>query len=130
MSWPGRNLQNPRPPVGAVECYGARMTGRIPYASLIMMLLAAALAPAAAPARADEHPPVAALPEERHLADLRQLTFGGENAEAYFSWSGRELILQARPSGEGCDRIYRMDWLAPAAPLRPVSNGKGATTCS
>src|SRR5687768_9857961 len=37
-----------------------------------------------------------ALPEERHLGDLTQLTFGGENAEAYWSFAGDQLILQAR----------------------------------
>ena len=68
-------------------------------------------------------------PDEPHLADIRQLTFGGENAEAYWSWSGQQLILQSRP-GAGCDRIYRMDWMDPKAPMHPVSNGKGATTCS
>lgn len=72
----------------------------------------------------------AQLPEEVHLAELRQLTPGGENAEAYWSWSGRELILQARPTGNGCDRIFRMDWMDPLTRLRPVSSGKGATTCS
>jgi Tol biopolymer transport system component len=71
-----------------------------------------------------------AHPDEPHLADLRQLTFGGENAEAYWSWSGKELILQSRPSGQGCDRIHRMDWMDEKAPMRPVSNGQGATTCS
>jgi Tol biopolymer transport system component len=84
-------------------------------------------------ARAQEAAPNAtatALPDEAHLAELRQLTFGGENAEAYWSWSGKELILQSRPSGSGCDRIYRMSWLDATAPLRPVSSGKGATTCS
>ncbi len=71
----------------------------------------------------------AETPDEPHLADIRQLTFGGENAEAYWSWSGQQLILQSRP-GAGCDRIYRMDWMDPKAPMHPVSNGKGATTCS
>jgi len=71
-----------------------------------------------------------ALVEEQHLADLRQLTMGGENAEAYWSFDGRELILQARPAGSGCDRIFRMRaGDDPPSPI-PVSSGKGATTCS
>jgi Tol biopolymer transport system component len=66
---------------------------------------------------------------EPHLADLRQLTHGGENAEAYWSTDGRELIMQARGDAESCDRIYRMDVAHPEKP-RQVSSGKGATTCS
>ena len=63
---------------------------------------------------------------EPHLKDLKQLTFGGENAEAYWSFDGKQLIMQAH-AGEGCDQIYR---LTPgSAPVR-VSTGKGATTCS
>src|SRR5689334_18154937 len=53
-------------------------------------------------------PPVVPIAEEVHLADVRQLTTGGENAEAYWAWSGRELILQARTGDQDCDRIYRM----------------------
>ncbi len=65
-----------------------------------------------------------------HLADIRQLTFGGENAEAYWSFDGRSLTFQARGRDEGCDRIYRMDvGQTPPVPI-PVSNGEGATTCS
>ena len=44
----------------------------------------------AAPATA-----VAALEKEVHLANVRQLTFGGENAEAYFSFDGTRLIFQS-----------------------------------
>lgn len=69
-----------------------------------------------------------AAADEPHLADLKQLTFGGENAEAYWSWKGDQLILQSRPSGNGCDRIFRMNPSTGA--MTPVSSGKGATTCS
>jgi Tol biopolymer transport system component len=70
------------------------------------------------------------LPEETHFADLRQLTFGGENAEAYWSFDGTQLTLQSRREMAGCDRIYRMR-VADAEPsFTPVSSGKGATTCS
>jgi Tol biopolymer transport system component len=75
-----------------------------------------------------------ALPAETHLANLRQLTFGGENAEAYWSWAGDQLILQARPPEAGCDRIFRLpltgDGHAAASGMVPVSSGRGATTCS
>jgi Tol biopolymer transport system component len=64
------------------------------------------------------------------LADVRQLTFGGENAEAYWSFDGKQLVMQARGPGDGCDRIFRLD-LAQARPMPiPVSSGQGATTCS
>ncbi|HZH02645.1 MAG TPA: M20/M25/M40 family metallo-hydrolase, partial [Myxococcaceae bacterium] len=65
---------------------------------------------------------------EPRLAALRQLTFGGENAEAYWSSGGEELIFQSRRGGAECDRIYRMD--AEGGKVEPVSSGEGATTCS
>jgi Tol biopolymer transport system component len=64
---------------------------------------------------------------ERHLAEVRQLTFGGENAEAYFSPDGRHLIFQATPPGEACDQQYVLDLAA--GETRRVSSGKGRTTC-
>jgi Tol biopolymer transport system component len=76
---------------------------------------------------------LAPLPAETHFAKLRQLTFGGENAEAYWSWAGDQLILQARPPEASCDRIFRLPFAAdgrPASALLPVSSGRGATTCS
>jgi Tol biopolymer transport system component len=50
-----------------------------------------------------------AVPGEKHLANIKQLTFGGENAEAYFSFDGRQLIFQSKRDGRGCDQIYRMN---------------------
>jgi Tol biopolymer transport system component len=64
---------------------------------------------------------------ERRLADLRQLTFDGENAEAYFSPDGRRLVFQRTPREGGCDQEYVLD-LATGETHR-VSNGKGRTTC-
>ncbi len=74
-------------------------------------------------------PPKGEAEAEVHLADVRQLTFGGENAEAYWAFGGDQLILQARLGDAGCDRIYRMKLDDPKS-LIPVSSGKGATTCS
>ena len=70
------------------------------------------------------------MPEagEGHLANIRQLTFGGNNAEAYFSRDGRSLIFQRQDSvGRGCDQqfIMRID----GSGVRRVSNGQGRTTC-
>jgi Tol biopolymer transport system component len=64
---------------------------------------------------------------EKHLADIRQLTFGGENAEAYFGPDGKHLIYQSTPPGAACDQQYILD-LATGESKR-VSSGKGRTTC-
>ena len=67
-------------------------------------------------------------PRERRLANLRQLTDGGENAEAYFSFDGSTLIFQStRPPFE-CDQIFSMDLLG--RNVRLLSTGSGRTTCS
>jgi TolB protein len=49
------------------------------------------------------------LPNEKHIGNLKQLTFGGENAEAYFSSDGKQLIFQSTREGRGCDQIYTMN---------------------
>ena len=67
--------------------------------------------------------------DEVHFSEVRQLTFGGENAEAYWAFGGKQLIMQARGEGQDCDRIVRMSTEGAHA-VTPVSNGKGATTCS
>lgn len=64
---------------------------------------------------------------ERHLADVRQLTFGGENAEAYFSPDGAHLIYQYTPPEGGCDQQYVLD--LKSGDTRRVSSGRGRTTC-
>jgi Tol biopolymer transport system component len=66
---------------------------------------------------------------EAHLADVRQLTSGGENAEAYWSPDGKELIFQSTNPPFGCDQIFRMPISDPAA-LSLVSTGIGRTTCA
>jgi Tol biopolymer transport system component len=85
---------------------------------------------------------VSASSTERHLTNIRQLTFGRQNAEAYFSFNGTKLIFQStndwtkdssasprRPaeSGLGCYQMYVMD--VESRTVRMVSTGKGATTC-
>jgi TolB protein len=68
------------------------------------------------------------LPEEKHLTNLQQLTFGGENAEAYFSADGRKLIFQSTRDSHQCDQIYSMN--IDGSGVRMISNGEGRTTCS
>jgi Tol biopolymer transport system component len=65
--------------------------------------------------------------EGRHLQNLRQLTFGGSNAEAYFSWDGKALIFQATRDGYDCDQIYLMN--TDGSGVRRVSTGRGRATC-
>ena len=64
---------------------------------------------------------------EVHLRNIRQLTFGGQNAEAYFSRSGRQLIFQRQAADTGCDQQFVMN--VDGSNLHRVSNGRGRTTC-
>ncbi len=66
--------------------------------------------------------------KEVHLSNVRQLTDGGENAEAYFSFDGADLIFQSTRESGQCDQIYAMK--TDGSGLRRVSNGEGRTTCS
>src|ERR1035437_624011 len=64
---------------------------------------------------------------ERHLRNLRQLTNGGENAEAYFSADGSRLIFQSTRDGRACDQEFIMD--IDGSGIHRVSTGTGKTTC-
>jgi TolB protein len=67
--------------------------------------------------------------DEPRLANVRMLTNGGENAEAYFSPDARRLIFQAtRPGVSACDQIFTMD--TDGGNVRMVSTGRGRTTCA
>jgi TolB protein len=68
------------------------------------------------------------LANEKHFRNMKQLSFGGENAEAYFSYDGKKLIFQSKRDGNGCDRIYTMN--VDGSNVSQVSNGEGRTTCS
>lgn len=90
-------------------------------------------------------PAASADPAEPHLANIRQLTHGRKNAEAYFSFDGSRLIFQstnnwalgtarepvtsedARPQGLGCYQMYVLH--LSTGLIRRVSTGYGATTC-
>ncbi|ACY17526.1 M20/M25/M40 family metallo-hydrolase [Haliangium ochraceum] len=116
---------------------------RRPAASILpvlgLLLGACASAPAgdpqepAAPADQAQAPaqPNPALRDARevHIADIVQLTDGGENAEAYWSFDGDELIFQSKRPPYECDQIMRMPADGSAEP-RVVSTGKGRTTCA
>ncbi len=93
---------------------------------LLALKQAATSAPAAPAMRAAENS--LAMPGEKHLRNLRQLTFGGQNAEAYFSADGKQLILQSRRDNLKCDQIFAMN--VDGSHVRMLSSGKGRTTCS
>jgi len=103
------------------------MTLRHP--SRLALLTALALLPALSCAHAPAFAPVTILPEpdERHLRNVRQLTDGGENAEAYFSADGRSLVFQSTRDGRACDQQYVMR--VDGTGLHRVSPGLGKTTC-
>jgi Tol biopolymer transport system component/Zn-dependent M28 family amino/carboxypeptidase len=114
---------------------------RIPLGWLPVLAVLAAPAAATAidpvPAAAAAGTPAAAAaagaaridPRERHFADLLQLTHGGQNAEAYWSPDGRQLIFQSTRPPFACDQIFRLP-ADGSAPPALVSTGKGRTTCS
>lgn len=64
---------------------------------------------------------------EVRLKDIRQLTFGGQNAEAYWSPDGRRLIFQSTREPLECDQIFTMR--ADGTDVEMVSTGEGRTTC-
>ena len=68
------------------------------------------------------------IPGERFFRNVRQLTFGGENAEAYWSNDGRSLIFQAKFGEYECDQIFTLDLETGEQKL--VSTGLGRTTCA
>jgi TolB protein len=64
---------------------------------------------------------------ERHLTNIRQLTNGGENAEAYFSGDDSRLIFQSTRDGRACDQEFVMN--VDGSGAHRVSTGTGKTTC-
>jgi len=74
-----------------------------------------------------ERPQPSATTGEKHLRNIRQLTHGGENAEAYFSPDGQRLIFQSTRPGTECDQIFTMQ--IDGSDERRVSTGTGRTTC-
>src|SRR5262245_54715902 len=66
-------------------------------------------------------------PKETHLRNIRQLTFGGENAEAYFSFDGKQIIFQSTRAPYRCDQIFKMN--LDGSNVQVVSTKTGRTTC-
>jgi TolB protein len=100
----------------------------------LSVLLAGALGLVASPQQnADstsqaEQPTRAEAQPEKHLRNIKQLTFGGQNAEAYFSADGKKLIFQSTREPVKCDQIFVMN--IDGSDQHMASTGKGRTTCS
>src|SRR3954454_8376040 len=102
--------------------------------SLVLLAIAGCAEPAKPATPAAPGPAAAAdtkdlaTPEESHLHNLRQLTFGADNAEAYWSFAGDRLIMQTNHAPYRCDQIEELTVATRQTKL--VSTGKGRTTCS
>ena len=79
-------------------------------------------------AAAAQQPSLQPHPNEKHIRNIRQLTFTGDNAEAYFSADGKKLIFQSTRAPYKCDQIFTMN--ADGSNVQVVSTGKGRTTCA
>ncbi|OGT92877.1 MAG: hypothetical protein A2083_01530 [Gemmatimonadetes bacterium GWC2_71_9] len=100
---------------------------RIVRSLLVFGAAAATLAVAGSRPRLPDSAPVQADSGEIHFANIRQLTFGGQNAEAYWSRNGRKIIYQATVDSMRCDQQFVMN--ADGSDKRLVSTGQGKTTC-
>ena len=118
----------------------SRLLGGILPLVPALLVASGCAAPAPSPAPAAATAPAAPSPEgtlspiehpgERHLRNVRQLTFGGENAEAYWSADGRKLVFQSTRPPYACDQILTLDVDDPQASPKLVSTGDGRTTCA
>ncbi len=73
-------------------------------------------------------------PEEKHFKSIRQVTFGGDNAEAYWSFDDSKLVFQSNNAAWGmqCDQIFLMNFQETFRDNKPpmISTGMGRTTCA
>jgi Tol biopolymer transport system component len=99
------------------------MKAKFQYRVFVLLFLAAISAMAQS-----ANPPDMATSQEKHLRNVHQLTFGGSNAEAYFSVDGKKLIYQSTHGDVKCDQIFEMN--IGGSDQHMVSTGKGRTTCS
>ncbi len=108
------------------------------FPALIISLLFAACTnqPAANDGQSSDNaaPDTLRYEQEKYLKNLKQLTFGGDNAEAYFSFDNKLLTMQVTNEAWGtasCDQIFFMPITGTNGQRPPlVSTGKGKTTCS
>ena len=73
-------------------------------------------------------------PEEKHFKSIRQVTFGGDNAEAYWSFDDKQLVFQSNYTkwNVSCDQMFLMNANEKFDSIAPpmISTGKGRTTCA
>lgn len=93
--------------------------------ALVLALMTLAALPARAQQNSDKAEP--RDPRETHLRNVRQLTPGGTNAEAYFSADDKQLIFMSQRNDLKCDQMFIMN--ADGSDQHMISNGKGRTTC-
>lgn len=72
--------------------------------------------------------------DEKYFKNIEQLTFGGDNAEAYWSYDGKQIIFQRKDDAKGihCDRIFIGNTPATGEnfQFRQISKGNARTTCA
>ena len=124
---PGR-LRSDLAALTCILLLGTAASGVAPGAAAAAPTPADQPVPAVAPQPADLPRTHAPHPRERHLGELRMLTDGAENAEAYWSRDGQRLVFQSNRPPYGCDQIYTI--AADGGPLTLVSTGEGRTTCA
>jgi TolB protein len=100
------------------------------FSTVIILVATISLGFAQQKSPAAGKPALIRYPKELHLANVKQLTFGGDNAEAYFSFDGKKIVFQAtNPEWQTkCDQIYysTLDNFSPSL----ISTGSGRTTCA
>jgi len=77
-----------------------------------------------------QNPPAMTIvgdPKEVHLKNIRQLTYTGENAEAYFSYDGKKIIFQSTREPYKCDQLFTMN--KDGTNVQLASTGRGRVTC-
>src|SRR4029077_6565926 len=72
-------------------------------------------------------PPSATHRASKFYSNVKQLSAGGSNAEAYWAPDGKRLVFQSTRDGRDCDQIYIIN--ADGSDVHMVSTGKGRTTC-
>ncbi|MFT6134062.1 MAG: Tol biopolymer transport system component [Cyclobacteriaceae bacterium] len=108
----------------------------VTYYTLLILLLLACSAPQKQRVSETESQLMDTLkyPQEKHLQNIKQLTWGGNNAEAYWSFSGDQLIFQSDFAdwGVACDQIFLLDPEKASSSYMPpmLSTGLGRTTCA
>jgi WD40-like Beta Propeller Repeat len=124
-----RTAKHARPADGELCCRFATLAAIGMKRTVFIYLAFALLAKTASTVFAQTAPLVdLATSQEKHLRNVHQLTFGGQNAEAYFSAEGKKLIFQSSHGDVKCDQIFIMN--IDGSDQHMVSTGKGRTTCS